>query len=170
MKRILLFSSIILLHFTTIQAQDWQKFKDDSLGVQIKFPQEYKRTVSAVEDRTTYQIRAYGEGIDMYYLNVTFHNIPLDDAKELAKVSLDAFSNELGGKLEKTEEYNGKGYTGYRAWIDLLDKGAEVHYIVAISGQRQIQIVATHDDVVQDTKVTTKFMKSLKIKTPKPTK
>ncbi len=170
MKKILLLFAAILFLFTSLEAQDWQKFKDDSLGVQIKFPEEYKQSVTTTEDRTTYQIRAYGEGIDMYYLNVTFHNIPLDDPKGLAKVSLDAFSNELGGKLERTEPYSGKGYTGYQAWIDLPDKRAEVHYIVVISGQRQIQVVATHDDTVQDTKVTTKFVKSLKIKTPKASK
>lgn len=139
----------------------WYKFTSEDGKISISFPAEPAKDKTEAEEAVTHKV-SVTEGTTTYFFGYTYHENELADAKELAQVSLDSFTEAVGGTIKSQGVYKYKKNEGLEAKITIEDQGY-IMYKVIIIGQVQYQLVVinTVDEFGPDAD---KFFNSFKIK------
>ena len=90
--------------------------------------------------------------------NVTHHDdLAGVEPMDLAKVSLEAFTESINGDISSQSDWKVKKSTGLQAIMEISEHGAKVDYRVVIIGNNQYQLVTIEmesDPLGQDIKDT----------------
>ena len=136
----LLFALMLGFVATPVSAQKWVKYKEKSCKCKIKFPVQPEEDVTEKEDATTYKISAQVND-QTFFFGYTVHGVTMVDHENMAKISLDAFNEQLGGEVRGERAWEISGATGRQATLDLKEQGAVCMYKVVLIGQMQYQVV-----------------------------
>lgn len=137
------------------------KYVSEDKKLSMVFPAEFTQSVEKNESSTTIKVTSTKDNIS-YFIGWTKHETPLEDPKLLTEVSLEAFSESIGGKAVNKEKFTYKKDEGISSKIFIEDKGVCLYYVIII-GQNQFQLIAIslEDKFGKDTD---NFFKSFKYK------
>lgn len=123
----------------------WHTYTSEDGKMSINFPTEPETDVTEGEDITTYKISASLENTT-FFAGYTIHKNSLEneDLKELAKISLDAFTDAVKGEITSQKPYKYKKHEGIEA--DIKMEGAFIKYKVVLIDQAQYQLVVISMD------------------------
>lgn len=140
-----------------VDGPNWEKFKCEVTGAKVKFPATPKTETSTEDGTTNSRSMCTYEGSSIMY-NVTHHDdLAGVEPMDLAKVSLEAFTESINGEISSQSDWKVKKSTGLQAIMEISEHGAKVDYRVVIIGNNQYQLVTIEmesDPLGQDIKDT----------------
>ncbi len=147
--------------FTT--ASKGYKYSSNEGKYSISFPGTFEESKSQNENSISVKVSAT-VGQSTYFTSHTVHTVEMTDNQMLAEVSLDSFTESLGGSITKKSDWVIKKHKGLKASIDIPQYDAKAEYQIVIIGQIQYQIVAVAPTSSWDQKSADAFFKSFKVK------
>lgn len=146
---------------TIILPDSWHKYTSEDGKMSISFPSKPEESVTDNEMITTIKLSSeYNQ--KTYFVGLTTHKNSLEEEspQELARVSLDAFTESTKGAITSESVFKYKKNEGLQADIKL--DGGYLKYKVILIGQHQYQLVviSENDNFGKDTE---KFFKSFKV-------
>lgn len=129
----------------------------------IKFPAEYEVDPGTPGKLKTVKISTTIDE-QTFFASYSLHETEIMDHEEMAKVSLESFSERVGGEITAESVWKVKKNKGIKATIDMSEKESRVQYQVILVGNIQYQIVVVASYDAWDQKAVDKFFKSFKIK------
>lgn len=148
---------------TGIEGDKWYSFSSATGKFKMKFPAKPEISETKKDEATTYKAVAQA-GSSTYFVGFTVHEIEMVEPYELAKVSLGAFNETLGGTVKEESDWNFKGNRGIQAKIAVsAQQNMLIEYRVLLVGQIQYQLVVIAPDNDFDSKTAGKFYKSFKL-------
>lgn len=144
------------------EADGNEKYSSKVGKVTVYFPGSYTEEKSREDYGDSYTIKSL-VGDDAYMLSFVIHSNDLSTSnlKELAQISLDAFAEEIGGKMSGEKDYVYKGNEGRMCDIK-MDNGLYIRYKCIIIGQIQYQLIAIISDRSKSSDTMKKFFESFK--------
>lgn len=142
---------------------DWQSYESKAGKFKAKFPSTPEVKTEDTDTGKRHKAMArFGNGV--YFATFMVHDTPLAKHFDLAKTSLVAFNDKLGGTIKSQNDWEVKGHKGLQATINIADKGSLVEYRVVLVGQIQYQLIVVYPENEWDAKTTKKFFKKFKLK------
>ena len=167
MSRQLLTMSLLLCvaFFSIAFAPDAKKYPYTSVEgkMSIKFPAAYEVDSNPSGKVTTVKITTTLNE-QTFFASYSLHETEDMDHEKMAKVSLQSFSERVGGEITEESVWQVKKDKGVKAVIDMAEQESKVQYQVILVGNIQYQIVVVASYDAWDQKAADKFFKSFKIK------
>lgn len=162
MKTLMLAAVIGLITLTAMSPgkPDWQDYQSEPGQFKIKFPSTFQEAKEEKENMTSYKINANYNDV-LYFVGFTIHKTKMEGQEQLAKVSLDAFTQKVNATITSQEDWTVNGNKGISAVMSSDE--TEFHYNVILVGQLQYQLVVAGDPGKIDMKIAKKFFKSFKL-------
>ncbi|HEY9115990.1 MAG TPA: hypothetical protein VIN10_14940 [Bacteroidales bacterium] len=165
MKTQLLALMLIFFVFPAIAINPPEKgvYYSSSVGkFSIVFPTQYKIETTDNGDSETVKISSSSND-QTYFASYTVHTVELTGLEDLAEVSLNSFSEQLGGTISEKKEWKVNKNNGLEATMNLKEQDAKVQYYVILVGQVQYQLIVLAANSSFDQKAADAFIKSFKL-------
>jgi len=165
MKTQLLTLMLIFFVFPAIPINPPEKgaYYSSSAGkFSIVFPTQYKIETTDNGDTETVKISSTNND-QTYFASYTVHTVELTGLEDLAEVSLNSFSEQLGATISGQSEWKVNKNSGLEATMYLKDQDAKVQYYVLLVGQIQYQLIVLATNSSFDQKAADAFIKSFKL-------
>jgi len=159
LKRYLIICFVLTTTLTFSQKS--KIYKNQKTDLRIKFPCNYKSSITEKEKYTTYKMSCIDAEIS-YLATVTIHKLNMKDIKGLVKISLDTFTNNFkGATTVYTKDWKVGKLKGIKR--QLLYKGNLLNYYIIINKDKQYQLIVFGDKNKSNEKIRDAFIKSFKI-------
>lgn len=145
-----------------LESLKWHVFTSAEGKVKMKFPAAYKIDVSPGDGHSTTKIATVVGQVN-YFLSYTIHETPMDSHYEMAKLSLEVFTERLGTRNLYERDYIYKSHTGRMAEMMLDEEDVRIYYRAILVGQIQYQLIVTMPGDATDTGSVDQFFKSFKL-------
>lgn len=165
MKNHLLTLMLICFVFPTIAINPPEKgfyYSSSAGNFSIVFPTQYKIETTDNGDSETVKISSTSNE-QTYFASYTVHSVELTDLKELAEVSLNTFSEQLGATVSEQSEWKVNKNSGLKATMNMAEQDIKVQYFVIIVEQVQFQLIVLAKNSSFDQKAADAFIKSFKL-------
>ena len=163
MKNALLLPVLFLLTtYSSLGQQKWQTYTSAVGKYTIQMPANADVKHSASDAELTTEKLEIKDGDILYVASVTIQETELTESDELEKISLEIFTETVGGTLLSQTAWKVKKREGIMATIELKE-GIIIYYRVLIDGNRQFQVVAVTEVTSKaNSKFINKYFKSFK--------
>lgn len=138
------------------------KFKSSEYKCSIVFPIPFVESMSENEDSKTLKLKAQSSDVT-YFFGASRHINPMFDHKEMAAISLQAFTEALNGTEQSREIFKKGAHEGFDAVVYLTESNTWVFYRVILVGQFQYQVVVTQPGA-ELSKTGKKFIRSFRFR------
>ena len=160
--------SAILLTLTIVASsfamkQKWYTYENEKIKMTVKFPTQFKESVTEKEKSTTYKAQMQGGGM-LFMVSGSVHKSTLEnDVDGLLKTSLNSFVESLKGEIVSTERIELKGTQGSYSVLTMGENESKIEYRVFLKGNKQYQLISAQLESEYDQKTADEFYKSFKI-------
>ncbi|MBT3219638.1 MAG: hypothetical protein HN348_11150 [Proteobacteria bacterium] len=168
MKRLVFFTIFFVLLSLLPQvalAGGWHSYASEEGPYKVLFPAD---PTTEVEDRDagmSYKVSATAADV-LFFVGLTIHREPIEGVTpyDLAQVSLESFTEQLGGVTTSEADWKVGKNMGRGATIVVEGQDITMEYRAVLIGQRQYQVVAGGATADLDSKTIKKFIKSFRAK------